>query len=161
MERLDQRRNRNLAWFLGVFLFWSVSSVLMIGASIMLMQAGASTAITPLLLIPTVAVPLLIWIVLLARYALIQGRIRANPELALKLDDEMVRDAWKRAASTGFWTMLTVEVLVTLQVFVMSVLMGAGLVPPGPILLDYVQAPLAIAVGVGVTIGRYLYLRRG
>ena len=161
LEQLDQKRNRALAWFLGVFLFWSITSVLMIGAFIVLMKAGINTDLPPLILVPSIVIPLLVSMVLLARYAFIQGKIRANPELARMMDEEMVREAWRRSAATGFWVMLAVEVLATIHVYISGFLMGAGILQPSPILLDSIQAPLSITVGVGVTIGRYLYLRRG
>ena len=57
--------------------------------------------------------------------------------------------------------MLTVQALATLQVLAMRVIVMTGLIEPRISAVAAIQAPLVIAVGVGVTIGRYLYLRRG
>jgi hypothetical protein len=160
MERLDEQRNRSLMLFLATFLAWSFASILIIMAAFTLMGTGDSDMILVMSL-PLVVLPLLLWIYFLVRFLLIQRRIRRNPDVAAYLDDEMVRDAWRRAAATGFWAMLTVEALVTLQALALRVIIVTGLVSPMPSVLSAIQAPMVIAVGVGVTIGRYLYLRRG
>jgi hypothetical protein len=160
MERLDEQRNRSLMWFLGTFLAWSFASILIIMAAFTLMGTSDSDMILVMSL-PLVVLPLLLWIYFLVRFLLIRRRIRRNPEAAAYLDDEMVRDAWRRAAATGFWAMLAVEALVTLQALTLRVIIVTGLVSPIPSVLSAIQAPMVIAVGVGVTIGRYLYLRRG
>ncbi|MFC1543697.1 hypothetical protein ACFL4Y_00385 [Gemmatimonadota bacterium] len=160
LERLDRKRNRSLAWFLGTFLFWSIASMLLMFASLTFLS-GVGSQFVPLLLIPFGLFPIAIWGFFLARFLWIQGRIRREPRIAATLDDEMVRHAWMRAASYGFWAMLGTLVLVTLYVMLLRVLVITGVTPIAPSLFDAIQAPLSITVGVAVTIGSYLHQRRG
>ena len=140
MEHLDLQRNRSLAWFLGTFLFWSFCSIAL------LLGYGILGGFGP--------------VFFLGRYLWIQHRIKADPRMSEALNDEMVRSTWFRAAAAGFWSMLAVEVVFTILRISSNLLVSMGFIDIRFIAVPDIRAPLAIAVGVGVTIGVYLHHRR-
>jgi hypothetical protein len=154
VEQLDRRRDRSLAWFLGCFLAWTLATI----ASMFLLVTPGLVSLA--LIVPVFALPLAFWLFFLGRYLWIQARIRSDPRLAEALNDELVRTTWLRAAAAGFWAMLAVEVLSTLWRMLTNVTVSMGLVPLNPVLFLDLRAPLTLAVGIGVTIGVYLYQRR-
>lgn len=157
MEHLDLKRTRNLAWFLGSFLVWSFCSiVLLLGYGIF---GGYNRAFTPVLIV-LLTLPLAVWLFFLGRYLWIQRRIKADPQIAEALNDEMVRSTWFRAAAAGFWSMLAVEVVFTILRTSSNLMVGMGFVDISILYIPDIRSPLAIAVGVGVTIGVYLHHRR-
>jgi len=155
VERLDRQRNRSLAWFLGSFLVWNLSAM-----------GGMIVVASPVrhaewVLGPLFSIPALIWLFSLLRYFGIQSRIRSQPRLAKVLNDELVRTAWLKAAAAGFWAMLTAEILVTVwRTLAANLAIGFRLIPMNPVLAMDIRSPLVLAIGVGVTIGVYLYQRR-
>ncbi len=155
VERLDRQRNRSLAWFLGSFLVWTLSAT---GGIVLI---ASPVRLADWVVGPFFSLPLLFWLFSLLRYLGIQSRIRSQPRLAEALNDELVRTAWLKAASAGFWAMLTAEILVTLWgTLVVNVAIDLGLVPLNSVLMMDLRSPLVLAIGVGVTIGVYLYQRR-
>jgi hypothetical protein len=155
VERLDRQRNRSLAWFLGCFLVWTLSAL---GGMVLV---ASPVRLTAWILGPLFSIPLLFWLLFLLRYLRIQSRIRSQPRLAEVLNDELVRTAWLKAAAAGFWAMLTAEIVVTLGRTLAGIIsVGFGLIPWKPVLALDIRSPLVLAIGVGVTIGVYLYQRR-
>jgi hypothetical protein len=155
VERLDRQRNRSLAWFLGSFLVWSLGTMGWMGFQISRPWLGMWVVV------PLYVLPLAVWLFSLLHYLGIQSRIRSQPRLAEVLNDELVRTAWLKAAAAGFWAMLTAEIVVTLGRTLAGIIsVGFGLIPWKPVLALDIRSPLVLAIGVGVTIGVYLYQRR-
>ncbi|MFC1628152.1 hypothetical protein ACFL3H_03435 [Gemmatimonadota bacterium] len=157
-ERLDRQRNQSLAWFMWSFLVWSFLQIIVIfGYAIVRMS---DPGFLPWLFLVGGTLPMAIWVYSLIRYLFLGRRIRSNPEIAEALNDEMVREAWLRAAAAGFWSMLAVEAGFTiLKVLSTGLILHVFGAPQVLIVLE-IRSPLAIAVGLGVTIGTYLRYRR-
>jgi len=157
-ERLDQQRNQSLAWFMWSFLVWSFLQIfVIIGYAI---TGLLGSPLLPWLFLGGGLVPMALWVFFLLRYLFLGRRIRSNPVIAEALRDEMVRDAWYRAAAAGFWSMLAVEASFTILKVLSTVLIGYFLGAPQLMMFLEIRSPLAIAVGLGVTIGTYLRYRR-
>jgi len=154
VEKLDRQRDRSLSWFLGSFLLWTLYAIGSMYAMLIPEKPG-------LWVLGSVFVLSMgVWVFFLGRYLWIQSRIRMDPRLAETLNDELVRIAWLRAMSAGFWAMLAAEVLFTIWRMAVNLLVGLGLIPLNPVVFVDIRAPLVLAVGVGVTIGVYLHQRR-
>ncbi len=158
VEHLDRQRDRSLAWFLGCFLFWVASTMVLTVAVVRLGFAGR--AVGPYLLLTLALAPFLLWFFFLGRYFWIQLRIRSDPRLAEALNDELVRAAWLKAAAAGFWTMLAAEVLLTLARLLTNIVIAMGLLPWTAGMFNELRSPLVLALGIGVTVGVYLHQRR-
>jgi len=156
IERLDRQRSRSLACFLGTFLFWSLC---WIAISLLHWILGAFGPEDALWLLPLTGIPTILWLFFLLRYRSIQYKIKSDPEVAAVLNDEMVRYAWLRAASLGFWSMLAVEAIPTIGLAFINSL-HAFIGTPDLSALYGIQSPLAVTVGVSVTICAYLHARR-
>jgi hypothetical protein len=162
IERIDALRDRSLTWFLTSFLIWSggsIALILYLSFGWRSLSGGLGRLLGYLIWVWFLAF-LFLWVVMLGRYLLIRGRIGRDPVLTTALNDEGVRSAWLRAASTGFWTMLAAEVAFVLIRVGTGGVIALGLAPVELVMLQGVRSPVVLAVGVGVTVGRYLRLRR-
>ncbi len=157
-ERLDRQRNLSLSWFMWSFLTWSFLQILVI-AGFAVFGMRDHEFLTWLFFVGGL-IPMTLWIFFLTRFLFIQRRIRGNPVIAEALRDEMVREAWLRAAAYGFWSMLAVEAAFTILKVVSSIVFVNLLGAPHLMIFLEARSPLAIAVGLGVTIGTYLRYRR-
>ncbi len=157
-ERLDRQRNLSLTWFMWSFLTWSFLQILVISGFAILGMRDQEF-LTWLFFVGGF-LPLVLWIFFLIRFLIIQKRIRGNPVIAEALRDEMVREAWLRAAAYGFWSMLAVEAAFTILKVLSTIVFVHLLGVPHFLMVLEIRSPLAIAVGLGVTIGTYLRYRR-
>ncbi len=157
-ERLDQQRNQSLAWFMWSFLAWSFLQIIVIIGYVI--TGMSDPGFLPWLFLVGGLIPMTLWIFFLLRYLFIQRRIKVNPAIAEALRDEMVREAWHRAAAAGFWSMLAVEAVFTILKVLSTILVAYFLGVPQILIFLDIRSPLAIAVGLGVTIGTYLRYRR-
>ena len=157
-ERLDRQRNQSLAWFMWSFLAWSFLQILVL-TSFAVMGMREQEFLTWLFFVIGF-IPMALWITFLIRFLWVRHRIGADPQVAEALRDEMVREAWLRAAAAGFWSMLAVEASFTILKVLANVVFAQFLGIPHLLIFLEIRSPLAIAVGLGVTIGTYLRLRR-
>ncbi|MFC1499465.1 hypothetical protein ACFL6T_00425 [Candidatus Zixiibacteriota bacterium] len=157
-ERLDRQRNQSLAWFMWSFLIWSFLQIFVITGYAFMNLLGSP--LLPWVFLGGGLVPLALWICFLLRYFFLGRRIRSNPAIAEALRDEMVKEAWHRAAAAGFWSMLAVEASFTILKVISTIVVSHFLGAPHLLILLEIRSPLAIAVGLGVTIGTYLRYRR-
>jgi hypothetical protein len=141
VEALDRSRRRMLTGFLVAFLAWQVPAIVLAATQI----AHRGVAVASSLL---AAVAGVVWIVYLVRLLRLQREVAGDPEAALALEDERVRQARARAFAFGFWA---------LSLYLLAARFGAFVVELPT--AEVVQAGLVVAAASAI--GAFLVYDRG
>jgi len=157
IERLDKQRNRLLAWFIGTFFLWVLSSVVYTAIHLLSEDLDPETGYR--LSTYLVAIPVIPWALFLFMYWRVRNKIISNSALSSALNDEIVQQAWQSAAAKGFWVMLIVGVIFEVGLG-FSNASHAFLGAPDLSMLWGFQSTAVIASGVGVTIVTFLRARQ-
>lgn len=115
IEALEQARRRMLMGFLIAFVAWQVPTIL--EDTVAAQVAPGLARVFGVL----AAVGGIVWVVSSLRLWRLQRQVARDPEAAVALDDERVREARSRALVFGFWALVVYMAMARMTAFVLQI----------------------------------------